>query len=267
MLTVSPGGAGLGGQEGAHDVAHVDVVARLEAVAEDLGALAVEQAAAEDGHHAGLAVRVLARAVDVAQAQHRGLVAVEAPVQVAVALAGHLAHAVVRERAGLGRLGARHRQALVLAVAGAAGGGEDDPGAHGARGLEHVDRADDVDVRVVAGVLHGLAHVGLGGQVEDRAHARVAGDGRQLVGRADVGLVELRLARDADLLAVGEVVDDVARPAVGDHRVGQVRADEAGSTGDECTAHAATFRPMGTPAQAVRSMEHHPDGGKNVRGM
>ena len=63
-------GAGLArrGAQRADDVADVDVVARGLAVAVELRRLAGVQVVGEDRHDAGLAVRALARAVDVAQA-------------------------------------------------------------------------------------------------------------------------------------------------------------------------------------------------------
>ena len=64
----------------ARHVAHVDVVARLAPVAEDGERLAAGEAAEEDRHDAGLAVRVLPRPEDVAVAQRHVLRAVEAVV-------------------------------------------------------------------------------------------------------------------------------------------------------------------------------------------
>ena len=60
-------------QDPAHDVAHVDEVARLLAVLEDHRRAAVEQARGEDRGHAGVGVgQRLPRAVDVEEAQrHR----------------------------------------------------------------------------------------------------------------------------------------------------------------------------------------------------
>ena len=93
-------------QVGLHDVADVHVVARLEAVAEHRRAPALEQLAAEDRDHAGLAERVLARAVDVAVAQRDGRDAVQAAEQLAVALGRELRLPVGglgRDRVVLGR--------------------------------------------------------------------------------------------------------------------------------------------------------------------
>ena len=66
------------GDERAGDVGHVDVVARRLSFTTQSRPFAVEQEAAEDRHHAGLAVWVLPRAVDVAEAQHDVRQSVEA---------------------------------------------------------------------------------------------------------------------------------------------------------------------------------------------
>src|SRR5262245_12101573 len=68
-----PGGVAFAGAEvRVHHVVDIDVVARLLAVAEDHGLPAVDDSAAEDRDDAGLAERVLARAVDVAVAERDG---------------------------------------------------------------------------------------------------------------------------------------------------------------------------------------------------
>ena len=63
-----------------------------------------------------------------------------------------------------------------------------------ARGLEDVDRADDVDPRVHGGVGERLAHVDLRGEVEDELRARGVERGAHGGRVADVGLVERRAA-------------------------------------------------------------------------
>src|SRR5262249_16600763 len=63
---IAPGG----GQEvRARDIFDIDVITHLLAIPMDRGRLAQEQLAPEDGHDPGLAVRVLAGAVDVAIAE------------------------------------------------------------------------------------------------------------------------------------------------------------------------------------------------------
>ena len=67
----TPAGRPRVGEHDPSDVADEDVVALLGAVAEDVRHLVAGQASEEDGDHARLPVGVLARAVDVAEAQGR----------------------------------------------------------------------------------------------------------------------------------------------------------------------------------------------------
>src|SRR5262249_6058114 len=94
-------------REHAHagDVADVAVVAGLLAAAVRRHGLAPQHAAAEDRHHAGLAVRVLARTVDVGIAEGDERQAVLGLEEVAVELAGTLAHTVGADGPGGMRLG------------------------------------------------------------------------------------------------------------------------------------------------------------------
>ena len=124
---VGPVAAALGGgEERRDDVADVDVVAGLLAVAEDARPRAAEQGAGEDRDHAGLAVRVLARPVDVAEAQRDGARGRRGGVEAEVALGGELRLPVGRVGAALGVLGERQLAALALAVDRPAGRGEDE---------------------------------------------------------------------------------------------------------------------------------------------
>ncbi len=116
---------GQHGEDRAHDVADVDVVARLGAVAVDRRLLAGLQLAAEDRDHARLAQRVLAGPIDVAQPHRRAAQAVQPPEQADVALGAELRLAVGRLGQRLDRLG--RRDDLGLAVDRAAGRHVDDP--------------------------------------------------------------------------------------------------------------------------------------------
>ena len=156
------------GQRRARHVAGVDVVARLAAVAEDARRPALGQRAEEDRDHAGLAVRVLPRPVDVAVAQRDVPRPVEPVVRRQVLLAGELRDAVGRERPALGLFG---RGPVALAVDRAAGRAEDDLRLVRARRLEHLERAEHVHGGVVLRPLDRHAHVDLGGEVEDRPPA------------------------------------------------------------------------------------------------
>ena len=82
----------------AGDVADVDVVARLAAVAEDPRLLASQSGAEEDRDDARLAVRVLARPVDVSVAERDVVQAVQPVERPQVLLARELRGAVRRER-------------------------------------------------------------------------------------------------------------------------------------------------------------------------
>jgi tetratricopeptide (TPR) repeat protein len=230
------GGGIRGAQVGVHHVAHEHVVAGLQAVAEDRRRSALEQLAAEDGDHARLAERVLARPVDVAVAQRDRAEPVHAREQVAVALGAELRLAV----GGLGR----HRVVLgggdapPLAVDGAAGGGvHHAPGAASPRALQDVDRALHVHSRVERRVGHRAAHVDLRGQVEDHLGLGARAEVGHRVGVADVELGQLGalLQRHREVLAPagGDVVEHGHLVAPGEQRVDQVGADEAGSAGDQ----------------------------------
>src|SRR5690606_18956360 len=90
-------------QEGVDHIPHVHVVAALAAVAEDARLLAPAEGVAEDRDHARLAVGVLARAVDVAEAKRRPRHHPGPAIQPDVALRRELALAVRR----LGQAGRR----------------------------------------------------------------------------------------------------------------------------------------------------------------
>ena len=158
------------------EVADVDVVARLRAVAEHLRPAAGEVLAAEDRDHAGLAVRVLARAVDVAEAQRHRRQAVQALVEARGTARRRASTCRSRPSAGR-RMVLGRRDHVGLAVDRAAGRGEHEaPRAGLARGLEHVDRALDVRARVVVRAVDRDAHVDLRGEVEDDLGPGLADD-------------------------------------------------------------------------------------------
>ncbi len=101
------------GQRHRSDVADVDVVPLLRAVAEDVRRLPAREPPEEDGDDTRLAVRVLARPEDVAVAERRVLAPVEAVVGREVLLPRELRGSVLRER----RAGRRLRGGLgALAV-------------------------------------------------------------------------------------------------------------------------------------------------------
>ena len=220
---------------GLHHVHHVHVVTRLAAVPVDGEGRAIEDAVAEDRDDAGLAVRILARAIDVREAQRDGVEAVHARVVAEVVLDGELRDAIRGLRRAAGAL--RRRDLGAVAVERAAGGREHESRARRARAdrLEEVERAVDVHLRIEAGIGDALADVHLRGAVHHHVEASLAREARGL-GAADVDAVEHRGGGHVRALAGGQVVEDGQRVAVGDEGVGTVGADEARAPGEQ---HAA----------------------------
>ena len=210
-----------GRQRRPRHVARVDVVARLAPVAEDRRRLACCELPEENCDHARLAVRVLPRPVDVAEAQRHVTGAVEPVVGRHVLLARQLRDAVGRERPALGVLRGRP---VALAVDRAAGGAEDDLRAVAARGLEHPDRPADVHVGVVLRPLDRDAHVHLGAEVEADLGTHVV---EVLVQRlAQVRHHEPRALGHVLALAVREIVEREHLVAAREQRLDDMRADE-----------------------------------------
>jgi len=94
-------------QVGPDHVIDVHVVAGVGPLAVDLERPLAQQALAEDRHHAGLAMGVLAGAIDVRVAQRRVVEAVLAAEAVQVVLEGELGDSVGRDRPGGGGLRCR----------------------------------------------------------------------------------------------------------------------------------------------------------------
>ena len=112
-----------------------------------------------------------------------------------------------------------------------------------ARGLEHPDRPNDVDVRVEVGFLDRVPDVDLGGEVEHDLGTRRGEDRRHGAGIGDVDHVQLSAAAERlveiRLPAGRKVVDHGDSIAPGEQRVDHVRSDEAGAAGDQAV-HSAT---------------------------
>ena len=97
--------------------------------------------------------------------------------------------------------------------------------------MEEVDRADHVDLRVVVGPRDGNADVRLGREVE--ADLRLQ-PGEELVLRlTNVALDQLHSLGQVLPLAGGEVVEDHHVFTAGDEPLGDVRADETRSSGNQ----------------------------------
>src|SRR5437879_1361382 len=224
-----PGRGGLEREEvGARHVADVHVVARLLAVTVHRDRFGAEHPPREDGDHARLSVRVLARAVDVGVAQRHEGELVLGLVEEGVELARPLADAVGGDGVGGMRLG--RGECLLLAVGGAAGGHEEDAAdVRLARRLEQVDGAEDVDARVEERIGDRAAHVHLRRVEVQHRGARVADQFAER-GIGDVEPVEAGLGVQVLAAAGREVVDDDHLVAGRDVGVDHVRADEARPT-------------------------------------
>ena len=168
-------GAGRG-HVGGGDVADVDEVARLLAVAEDRHGHAAQDAVGEDRDDVAVGVVALVDAVDVEVAQADVAHAVELVVDEAHLLGGQLAGAVGR----VGVLGMVLGDGQRLQLAEDAGRRREHDAAQTvpARGLEHVERADDVDLRVLDRIVDRTRVADAGGQVEDHVAALHGGRAR-----------------------------------------------------------------------------------------
>ena len=183
-----------------------------------------EEAVEEDRHHPRLAVGVLARPVHVAVAQRDVARAVQPVVGGQVLLGRQLGGAVRRDRPPLRASLGRRRRAL--AVDRAARGAEDDLRLLRARGLEHANRSDHVDGRVVDRA-----------RATERRTSICAARWKTTSGRASAKTesrgsrmsVSTRWTPSGQVLApsAGEVVDDRDLVAAREQRLDHVRADEA----------------------------------------
>jgi dTMP kinase len=207
-------------EERSHDVADVDEVTRLQAVAEDRRLLAALHALEEDRDHAPLQACLLSWAVDVRQPQDDMAGPVDPVPAAEVLLAAELRDPVRGQRVARGVL---RRRPVALAVDRAAGRGEDDLRAGLARRLQHAHGPEHVDLRVEVRPAHRGLDVGLGGEVEDDLGVS------QLEAGADVALLEPRRGVHVLAFARGEVVDDDDLVASGDQGVDEMRADEPGA--------------------------------------
>ena len=195
-VAVAVGVAVAGRDEGVHDVADVDEVARLAARRRRRWRCRRRPRGRSRWRHAGLAARVLARAVDVGEPQAEGREPVQPPVEAHVALRRGLGRRVGRQRARLGVL--RRGHDLGVAVDRAAGGGEHDAPHAGLAGrLEQRGRADDVDRRVERGVLDRAPDVDLGREVVDHLGARGLEGRGDRAGVGDAAFVQRRARRPA----------------------------------------------------------------------
>src|SRR6266540_4102073 len=180
---------------GFNEIADVDVVARLLAVAADLWSPALQNGFREDRDDARLAGAVLSRPVDVGVAEDLDLEAVDDAVVVQVLLDRELGATVGRD--GIGRMVlARRTPSLGLPIERAAGRGEEDPAdTRSPTRLEELQRPEDVGARVVQGIGDTVTQIDLRGVVRDELDLLFAKEGLEVRLR-DVGLDEPGLLRD-----------------------------------------------------------------------
>jgi hypothetical protein len=211
--------------------------------------LSVEQKAAEDGHHSGLAVWVLPRAVDVAEAQDDVRHPVETAPRRDVGLARQLGRTVRRQR--LGREGLARRARRSVAVEPTARRREHNGRAAPARGLADVQRSDDVRRAVEHRVCDRDRDAGLRGEVTDDVDAGL----ERTVQGIRVGDIEsLERCVLGNVLAPPgrKIVDDQHVVAPGEERICHVRPNEPGSSSHENARHVACeYAPIAVGAAAT----------------
>ena len=172
--TVPPGHVALQGQpQAGGDVVDVGVVARRRPVAVDHHRLAAVDGLEEHVH--GALLPGAPRAVHVGEPKRDRAQAVALGERVRVALASELARPVRRDRLGQRALVDGRRGVADERASGRCLHGPLHPGA--ARGVEHAERAEHVDVEVRGGILDRLDDRARGGEMDDRPHA-VQGGGR-----------------------------------------------------------------------------------------
>ena len=146
------------------------------------------------------------------------------------------------------------RQPLRLAVERAPCRAEHDPlDAMCCALFEHVQRTQDVDVRVVGGVPHGLADARMGCGVEHSVRRRRLERRRQF-SASDVAFVEHGPGVDVFTAARGERIGHCDAMAALDEPVNQVRADEACSACYE-DVHIPPYRSLSLIAVAIPPLE------------
>ena len=156
---------------------------------------------------------------------------------------------------GVGRPGGRvlaDRHRLGLAVGGRGRGEDDPPAVGGAHRLEQRERAADVGVPVVLGLLLGRADQALGREVQHRLGPDVGQHRRR--SRAARPAASGRAGGDGVGVPGGEVVEHGDLVAVGQQGGRDYAADVAGSAGDEY-AHGATLGGHGLPAEGPSAEE------------
>ena len=216
---------------GVRDVADVDKIAGLLAVAVDAGLLSAKESLGKDGHHAGFAMRILPRAIHIRIAQRRVRQPMQRMERPQINLGCELGRAVGRNGQCRGVLGGGYQ--IGITVDGAASRSEEeaaDAVLHA--GLQQRRSPQQVHAGVEHGVLDRSTDARLGGLVDDRFRPL---DREELVqpGRVDVHLVEARPGRQLLDVAGRQVVQDHHLVAGAEQPIGDVRADEPRPAADQ----------------------------------
>ena len=223
-------------QERLRGIVHVDEIAQLRAVAENLD-LAPFDSQADEPPDEALAVVLdqLARAIHVGEAQRRGADAEHIVVEQVVVLARRLVDPVDVGRPH--QVALVHRQVIGAAVD-LARAGIDHPHRRvvASAGFEHRQLRPAVDVEIGLRVPHAVDVADLAGEVEDRVAILHQRSHRGLI--ADVGDVDpdrrhepVQVEAIAAVLRVQRVDDQDVRAGL-DQEPRQVAADEAHAAGD-----------------------------------
>ena len=227
------------GHDAADDVVHVGEVALVVAVVEDVDRLAGQDVAGEQEQRH---VRPAPGAIDGEEAQARDRQPIEIGVGVRHHLVGLLGRGVERQRV-LGVLVHRERHLRVGAVDGAGRGEDQVLDLVVTATLQDVQRADQVAVGICMGVLDGIAHARLRGQVHHALEARLC---KQRVDAGSVGQVQpaerevVVVPQDLEprflqrrVVVVVQVIEPDDLVATVEQAAGRVEADEAGGAGDQ----------------------------------
>ncbi len=154
---------------GLDDVSYEDIVPSLCPVAIDDGLLVTEELVHEDRDHAGLAVWILAGAVDVGIPKTGHIQSVLAVVEIQVALAGQLGNSIGGNRTdGVVFIGWVN---VLFAINCSACGCKDDLLDSGLpRRLKKVEQAEQIDIGVKERVFHRAPYIHLGCVVDQNVY-------------------------------------------------------------------------------------------------
>src|SRR6266516_5118415 len=193
-------------------------------MAEKRRRLVAPERMAEDGYHAGLAVRILPSTVHVSESADRVWKALGPRPGKQVSLAGPLGGAVWSQGSGYAVFGRGNRR--FVSVQGAAGRSEHHRCSMSLGGLEDIQGAHNVDEAIATRVGDRNRHAGLGSEMEDGHRPRGVHYDIERFAVSNVDLLERGFGRNAIGSAGREVVDGDRSKPFGDQSIGHMGADE-----------------------------------------